>query len=152
MTAPTLSPVLSKDYRMYIANSATPANDAAFTRIENENNIQIKFAADTQSYSTKSLGHVTFAGDVSCEIKMDFAEAAGDTGLPLAIAQLNSSYKYQIRHSTVTGGTDTVWIEGSFILADIDWKIDAKGVREGTMTFKNSDATTINVVPRALVP
>lgn len=144
----TSNPVLSKEYRMYVANSASPANDSAFTLLENENNIQLKFAVDAQSYSTKSLGKVTFPGDTECEIKVDFAEAATDTGLPLAIAQLNNSYKYQIRHHATP---DTVWIEGSFILTDIEYKIDAKGVREGSLTFKNSSDVTINTPPRAIV-
>lgn len=144
----TLNPVLSKEYRLFVANTASPANDTAYTLVENENNIQIKFASDTQDYSTKSLGKVTFAGDVSCEIKVDFAEAASDTGLPLCIAQLNVSYPYQIRHHSTP---DTVWIEGHFILADIEYKIDAKGVREGTMTFKNSDTVIVNSTPRAMI-
>ncbi len=145
------SPVLSKEYRLFVANTASPTNDTAYTRVENENNIDFKWTADTQDYSTKSLGKVTFSGDVAYEMKVDFAEAATDTGLPLALAQFNVSYPYQIRHSLASGGTDTVYVEGSFILADVEIKLESKGLRSGTMTFKNSDATLVHQTPRALV-
>lgn len=144
----TKNRILGKNFRLYIGNTATASADADFTKVVNENSLTLKGSADIQENETKEGGLERNPGNVSWEISGDFNEVYTDTGLVKLEDALNQPWAYQIRDTS--GEADTVWMEGEFILSDIEYKAETKDVRSGTFTLKSSGDVTRNRPTRAL--
>lgn len=124
---------LGKEFRLWIAQSDTPADDTAFDKIVNENALQVTWSADVQENSTKEEGAINNAGDEKWEIKFDFNDIYEDTGFASLLANAkNTSWIYQVRMGT------KVWLEGEFILSQLEYNAESKDVRSGSGTLVKS--------------
>jgi predicted secreted protein len=144
----TINRVLGKHNRLFIGNTATPVSDADYTKVSNENSISVKGSADLQENDTKEAGKISNPGTVSWELSGDFNEIFEDAGLALLEEAFNTPWMYQIRDTSVT--PNKVWLEGEFILSDLEYTSEATDARSGTYTLKNSSEVTRNRPTRAL--
>lgn len=138
---------LGKNLRLFIGNTALPVSDTTYTAVINENEIEVSYKADVEEISTKEAGKLSFPGDESFEMKFEAAEVFTDPGFVLVEGAKNTPWKFQIRD---VSGTDTVWLEGEFIVSDMEYKAGTQGVRTVSVTLKNSNTVTLNRPSRAL--
>ena len=145
-----ISKMLGKHQRIYIATSATPADDDAYSRVVNENSLTITRDGNVTSNSTKEAGNLTNPGDESWEVSGDFNANFTDTGFAEFEDQFNVAYPYQIRNTS--GSVETVVAEGVFVLASLEYTAESTDVVSGSFTLNNSGPVTWNgLAGRALV-
>lgn len=142
--------MLGKEVRLYVAKTQTPANDADYDLVENENEIELKWSVDDEEIATKSAGKVSTDGLESYEMTFTVNEVFEDAGFKSLYNAKNKSWPYQLREGV--GAAQKVWIEGSFRLTELSGTAGASGVREYSGTLKKSGVVTDNGdAPRALV-
>lgn len=148
----TINRKLGKHLRLYVANVPEPDFDVDYTRCFNENSLTIKGTADLQENSTKEAGKINNPGDISWEISGDFNQVFDDPGLALIEDSLNIPTRFQIVDTSrsTTKLADTVWMEGEFILSDIEYQAESTDVVSGSITLKNSSEITRNRPSRPL--
>lgn len=149
----TINRTLGKNQRLFFGNTASPTNDTNYTAVTNENSHNVKFTADLVEDDTKEAGRLVSPGNESWEISGEFNEIFDDAGLALLEGAQNTPWKVQIRDTSRAVGktTDTVWIEGQFIVSDIEYTNESAGSRAGTFTMRNSGPVTRSRPARALV-
>lgn len=139
---------LGSNFRLFVGTAADADADNLFNLVENENDLTLSIKVDSDKVNTKSGGKVTVAGDVEYSVKATINEIYVDTGLSHLIGALNKAWPYQIRDVV----NDKVWVEGTFVLTDIEYKSGSKGVREIGVTLEAGGAVTVdNTGGRAVV-
>lgn len=139
---------LGKNHRLFIGNTAAAATDAAYTMLENENDLKLSYKAEVDSVNTKSGGKITIpSGDESYSIKGSADAVFTDPAYALLISAKNLAYPYQIRDVAA----NKVIIEGAFVLSDFDLDMGEKGARKTGFTLENAGVVTLNLAsPRAV--
>jgi hypothetical protein len=128
---------LGKNCRVYIGNTANPADDTEYALIENENELSISYSVDAQEIDTKSAGKISLPGTESYELTFTTNAALNDTTTyALLQAAKNKSWPYQVREG------ENKMFSGNFVLTGIETSAGAVGVREGSYTLKNSGTVT----------
>ncbi|OJY60928.1 MAG: hypothetical protein BGP16_00885 [Sphingobium sp. 66-54] len=127
--------------------------DDDYTKIVNENALNVTRSADPQENSTKEEGRVNNPGDESWEIGFDFNEIYEDAGFTILDTAFNVPWAWQIRDvsRSATKTDDTVWLEGEFLLSQLEFAAESTDVRSGSGTLNKSGTVTMNIVPRELV-
>ena len=138
---------LGKEFRLWIAQDAAPVDDNDYDKIVNENALQVTYSADVQENSTKEEGTINNPGDESWEIKFDFNDIYEDTGFATLLANAkNTPWFYQVRKG------NKIWLEGQFILSQLEFNAESKDVRSGSGTLVKAGDITDNAPFRAFIP
>lgn len=135
---------LGKDFRLYIGNTATPANDTLFTLIENESNLGYTWTNDVQEFTTKAYGVINESGAERYEITLDLGSTHEDAGYALFATNKGTAWPYQIRQGI------KVVLEGDFIATESAVSGEAVGVRTGSISLVSSGEVTETPLGRAL--
>uniref|UniRef100_B0T638 Uncharacterized protein n=1 Tax=Caulobacter sp. (strain K31) TaxID=366602 RepID=B0T638_CAUSK len=148
MTAAPKKVTLGKGIRLYVANSATPANDAAYTRVSNENSLEIAWKADEEKVETKEVDNkFSIMGATEITLKAELNEVFDDAGQAL-LPQPGKAALFQIRNENDPTNVK-ILVEGEFAVVDKTYKATVKGTT--TWSYGLSAGGVITSTSRALI-
>lgn len=153
MADTALATVLGKQIRCYVGNTATPANDAAYARLTNENKIGLSVSAKTTEVETKENGGqiAVLPGPIQYEIKLELAEVYADPSYAIVKAALNKVWPFQLRIEPETGPVKKE-LSGMFVVASFEENSEAAGARTASVTLRGAGAVTMHTPAAALTP
>lgn len=151
-----------KNLKLFIANVASPEDDADYVMVGTENEITIGIKSDVESYNTKSYDVVKDAGPRQVTIK-GTAETVveNDPGHNALLAADGETVRFQVRDvsgrakgniSASNDPLDKIYIEGAFLVSETEEKASATGLVEFTFTLESSGTYERNLPARAYEP
>lgn len=152
MANTALDTKLGREFRLYVGNTASPANDTAYTRVTNENDLTYKVSVATTDVNMKENGgqQATLTGSTSYEISTEAARVYDDDGLPLLVAARGVNWAFQIRY-VVDGTAEKKFVEGTFLVTEVEHKFGADGAATVSLTLKGAGNVLEHLDPVALV-
>lgn len=137
--------VLGRGIRLWVANSATPASDAAFTRVSNESSIELSEKADEEKIETKEYKNkISILSSVEVTMKAELQEVSDDSGQTLLPA-IGETAIFQLRDENDLAAVKVI-AEGPFAAVGRTFKAAIKGVT--TYSYDLSAAGEIDTTKR----
>lgn len=144
---------LGPSYRLYVANTDAPTNDTAYSRATNENDLTYNASVKTSDHEMKENGGetVVVGGPITYSLSTSGARVYDDTATARLQDGLGGRIKCQVRYVDPTDESETVLIEGTFLVSEMETGFAATGAATFSVTLRGSGGVTYNSTPRALV-